>query len=64
MRHVMATGLGQSGTPVAAISARLGQRDRATALKIRSQAIPAANVDSANFIGSLLGGPATGWGAR
>ena len=60
----MATALGQSGTPVATISARLSHRDRATALKIRSHAIPAADVDAANFIGSLLGRPATGWGAR
>ena len=57
----MATGLGQSETPAATVSARLGQRDRATALKIRSHA---ADVDSANFTGSPVVGPATGRGAR
>lgn len=64
IRQFMAAAFGQSGTPAATISARLGYRDRATALKTRSHAIPAADADSANFIGSVLGGPATGRGAR
>jgi len=64
IRHFMATALGQSGTPVATISARLGHRDKATTLNIYSHAIPAADADAADYMGSLLGRPATGRAAR
>lgn len=54
IRHFMATALGQSGTPVATISARLGHRDKATTLNIYSHALPATDVAAADFMGALL----------
>lgn len=60
IRHFMATALGQSGTPVATISARLGHRDKATTLNIYSHALPAADAAAADYMGSLLSGADVG----
>ena len=64
IRHFMATALGQSGTPVATISARLGHRDKATTLNIYSHAIPAADAEAADYMGALLGRPGPGRDVR
>lgn len=64
IRHFIAIALGQSGTSVATISARLGHRDKATTLNSSSHSIPAAEANAVTYVGSLLGRPATGRGAR
>ena len=57
LRHFTATELGQSGTPVATISARLGHRDKATTLNIYSHTLPATDALAAETISRLLGDP-------
>jgi integrase len=64
LRHFMATQLGQSGTPVATISARLGHRDKATTLNIYSHALPATDVQAAEVMGTVLGGARPGAARR
>ncbi len=58
LRHFTATELGQSGTPVATISARLGHRDKATTLNIYSHTLPASDAQAAETMSRLLGTPA------
>lgn len=60
LRHFTATELGQSGTPVATISARLGHRDKATTLNIYSHTLPATDALAAETTGRLLGSPVLG----
>ena len=55
--HFTATELGQSGTPVATISARLGHRDKATTLNIYSHTLPATDALAAETISRLIGAP-------
>lgn len=57
LRHFTATELGQSGTPVATISARLGHRDKATTLNIYSHTLPATDALAAETISRLIGDP-------
>lgn len=57
LRHFTATELGQSGTPVATISARLGHRDKATTLNIYSHTLPASDQQAAQTISRLIGNP-------
>jgi len=57
LRHFTATELGQSGTPVATISARLGHRDKATTLNIYSHMLPATDALAAETISRLIGDP-------
>lgn len=57
LRHFTATQLGQAGTPVATISARLGHRDKATTLNIYSHALPATDARAAETMTRLLGNP-------
>ena len=57
LRHFTATELGQSGTPVATISARLGHRDKATTLNIYSHTLPASDAQAAETISRLIGNP-------
>lgn len=54
VRHFVATALGDAGTPIATISARLGHRDKATTLNIYSHALPATDVAAGAVMGSLL----------
>jgi len=57
LRHFSATELGQSGTPIATISARLGHRDKATTLNIYSHTLPASDAKAAETISRLIGDP-------
>jgi len=56
VRHFVATSLGNAGTPIATISARLGHRDKATTLNIYSHSLPAADAEAGALMGSLLHG--------
>lgn len=55
VRHFVATALGDAGTPIATISARLGHRDKATTLNIYSHSFPAADAEAGALMGALLG---------
>jgi integrase len=55
VRHFVATALGDAGTPIATISARLGHRDKATTLNIYSHSLPAADAEAGAVMGALLG---------
>jgi integrase len=55
VRHFVATALGDAGTPIATISARLGHRDKATTLNIYSHSLPAADAEAGAAMGALLG---------
>jgi len=55
VRHFVATALGDAGTPIATISARLGHRDKATTLNIYSHALPATDAAAGALMGSRLG---------
>lgn len=63
LRHFTATQLGQSGTPVATISTRLGHRDKATTLNIYSHTLPATDAAAAETMSRLLGDPSRRHGA-
>ncbi|HEV2071957.1 MAG TPA: site-specific integrase [Acidimicrobiales bacterium] len=54
VRHFVATALGDAGTPIATISARLGHRDKATTLNIYSHSLPAADAEAGAVMGALL----------
>ncbi|HUF32568.1 MAG TPA: site-specific integrase [Acidimicrobiales bacterium] len=55
VRHFVATALGDAGTPIATISARLGHRDKATTLNIYSHSLPATDAEAGAVMGALLG---------
>jgi len=55
VRHFVATSLGNAGTPIATISARLGHRDKATTPDIYSHSLPAADAEAGAVMGALLG---------
>lgn len=50
----MATALGDAGTPIATISARLGHRDKATTLNIYSHSLPVADAEAGAVVGALV----------
>ncbi len=55
VRHFVATALGDAGTPIATISARLGHRDKAATLNIYSHSLPAADAAAGAVMGTVLG---------
>jgi integrase len=62
VRHFVATALGDAGTNIATISARLGHRDKATTLNIYSHSFPAADAEAGGLMGTILGAVPTGRG--
>ncbi len=54
VRHFVATALGDAGTNIATISARLGHRDKATTLNIYSHSFPAADAEAGALMGTIL----------
>ncbi len=51
----MATALGDAGTNIATISARLGHRDKATTLNMYSHSFAAADAEAGALMGTILG---------
>ncbi len=62
VRHFVATALGDAGTNIATISARLGHRDKATMLNIYSHSFPAADAEAGALMGTSLGAVPNGRG--
>lgn len=56
LRHFVATELLAAGTPVNAVSKRLGHGSAAVTLDVYGHAVPAADRGAADLLGGLLGG--------